>query len=38
MNNKQQTFSVDIDELKSGVYFIKLKTDRGEIVKHFVKK
>ena len=37
-DNGQQYLSIDVDELKSGIYLIKIKTDKGEVVKYFVKK
>lgn len=38
MDYGQQTLNINVDELKSGVYFIKLRSKGKEIVKHFVKK
>ena len=29
--------SIDVSELNSGVYFVKIKTENGEVVKRFVK-
>ena len=28
---------IDVDDLNSGVYFVKIKTDDGNIVKRFIK-
>ncbi|MBR6774552.1 MAG: T9SS type A sorting domain-containing protein, partial [Bacteroidales bacterium] len=30
--------TVDVTELKDGVYFVKIMTDNGEVVKRFIKK
>ncbi|MBQ5857331.1 MAG: agmatine deiminase family protein [Bacteroidales bacterium] len=38
IDSGQQILSMDVASLKSGIYFIKLKTDEGDIVKHFIKK
>ena len=38
IDDGQQYLSIDVDELKSGVYLLKIRTDNGEVVKHFVKK
>ena len=35
--NGQQTLSIDISNLNSGVYFVKITTAEGNIVKRFVK-
>ena len=37
-DNGQQTSSIDVSNLKSGVYFVKIVTSEGETVKRFVKK
>ena len=37
-DNRQQTLSIDVTNLNSGVYFVKVVTDNGEVVKRFVKK
>ena len=36
--NSQQTLTIDLSELKSGVYFVKIVTENGEMVKRFIKK
>ena len=36
-DNRQQTLSIDVTDLNSGVYFVKIVTDNGEVVKRFVK-
>ena len=36
--NRQQTLTIDLSELKSGVYFVKIVTENGEMVKRFIKK
>ena len=36
-DNGQQTLTIDLSELNSGIYFIKISTDNGEIVKRIVK-
>ena len=35
--NGQQTSSIDISNLNSGVYFIKVVTENGEAVKRIIK-
>ena len=35
--NGQQTLSIDVSNLNSGVYFVKINTANGNIVKRFVK-
>lgn len=35
---ENNTNDIDISSLRQGVYFIKIKTDNGEIVKHVVKR
>ena len=37
-DNGQQTLTIDLSELNSGIYFIKISTDNGEIVKRIVKR
>jgi hypothetical protein len=34
----QDNLSVDVSDLNSGVYFVKVKTENGEIAKRFIKK
>ncbi len=36
--NGQQSLSIDVTNLNSGVYFVKVITDNGEVVKRFIKK
>ncbi len=36
--NGQQTLSIDVANLNSGIYFVKVVTENGEMVKRFVKK
>ena len=36
--NGQQTLSIDVADLNSGVYFVKVVTENGEMVKRFIKK
>ncbi len=36
--NGQQTSSIDVSNLNSGIYFVKVVTENGEVVKRFVKK
>jgi hypothetical protein len=33
----QGNLSIDLSDLNSGVYFVKVKTGNGEIIKKFVK-
>lgn len=35
--NGQQTLTLDLSELNSGIYFVRINTDKGEIVKKIVK-
>ena len=35
--NRQQTLSIDVNHLNSGVYFVKIVTNEGEVVKRIVK-
>ena len=35
--NRQQTLSIDMSELNSGIYFVEIKTNDGNIVKRIVK-
>ena len=35
--NGQQTLSIDVADLNSGVYFVKVVTENGEMVKRFIK-
>ena len=35
--NGQQSLSIDLSELKNGIYFIKINTEEGNIVKRFIK-
>ncbi len=37
-SNAMDTFNVSVRDLNSGVYFINIKTDKGNIVKRFIKK
>ena len=34
----QDNLSVDVSDLNSGVYFVKVKTENGETAKRFIKK
>ena len=36
-DNGQQTLTINLSELNSGIYFIKINTDKGEIVKRIIK-
>ncbi len=36
-SNGQQTLTLDLSELNSGIYFVKISTDKGEVVKKIVK-
>ena len=35
---QQLSNSINVDNLNSGVYFVKVVTENGEVVKRFVKK
>ncbi len=35
--NGQQTLTIDLSDLKSGIYFVKINTDKGNIVKRIIK-
>ena len=35
--NNQQSLSIDVADLKSGIYFIKINTNKGNIVKRIIK-
>ena len=35
--NSQQLTCIDVSNLSNGVYFVKVKTEKGEVVKRFVK-
>jgi hypothetical protein len=35
--NGQQTLTIDLDNLKSGIYFIKINTNEGNIVKRIIR-
>ena len=37
-DNGQQTLSIDMSDLNSGVYFVEIKTNEGNIVKRIIKK
>ena len=37
-DNRQQTLSIDLSELNAGIYFIKINTEEGNIVKRIIKK
>ena len=36
--NSQQSLTIDVTNLNSGVYFVKIVTENGEVVKRFIKK
>ena len=36
--NSQQSMSIDVTNLNSGIYFVKINTKENEIIKRFVKK
>ena len=36
--NSQRSLSIDVSNFNSGIYFVKIVTDNGEVVKRFVKK
>ena len=36
--NGQQTLSIDVSNLNSGIYFVKINTANGNIVNKFIKK
>ena len=36
-DNKQQTLSIDLSTLNAGIYFIKINTEEGNIVKRIIK-
>ena len=36
-DNRQQTLSIDLSELNAGIYFIKINTEEGNIVKRIIK-
>ena len=36
-DNRQQTLSIDMSDLNSGIYFVEIKTNEGNIVKRIVK-
>ena len=38
MVNGQQSTVIDVTDLNSGVYFVKVVTENGEAVKRFIKK
>ena len=35
--NRQQTLTIDLSDLKSGIYFVKINTGKGNIVKRIIK-
>ena len=35
--NGQQTLTIDLSDLKSGIYFVKINTEKGNIVKRIIK-
>ena len=35
--NSQQTLTIDLSDLKSGIYFVKINTEKGNIVKRIIK-
>ena len=37
-DNRQQSLSIDLSGLNAGIYFVKINTNQGEIVKRFIKK
>jgi hypothetical protein len=37
-DNSQQTICIDVTNLNSGIYFVKVVTENGETVRRFVKK
>jgi hypothetical protein len=37
-SSHQGDLSIDVSRLNSGVYFIRIKTDSGDVVRRFVKK
>jgi hypothetical protein len=36
--NSQQPTAIDVSGLNSGVYFVRIKTDSGDVVRRFIKK
>jgi hypothetical protein len=36
-DNRQQTLTIDLSDLKSGIYFVKINTEKGNIVKRIIK-
>ena len=36
--NSQQTLTIDLSDLKSGIYFVKIRTEKGDIVKRIIKR
>ena len=36
-DNRQQTLTIDLSDLKSGIYFVKVVTENGNVVKRIVK-
>ncbi len=36
--NSQQTLTIDLSDLKSGIYFVKINTEKGNIVKRIIKR
>ena len=37
-DNRQQSLSIDLSGLNAGIYFVKINTNQGEIVKRFIKR
>ena len=36
--NSQRSTVIDLSELKSGIYFVKVRTEEGDVVKRFIKR
>ena len=37
-DNRQQSLSIDLSRLNTGIYFIKINTNQGEVIKRFIKR
>ena len=37
-DNRQQSLSIDLSGLNAGIYFIKINTNQGEVIKRFIKR
>ena len=37
-DNRQQSLSIDLSGLNTGIYFIKINTNQGEVIKRFIKR